>query len=79
MDYKTIQSQFGKDCECENDVIKNCKIKIDELINALDILGIDTSRSENLKYIRMYLLLKLKDIKYEKQNLELEKLRLGMN
>lgn len=75
MDIKTIQIEFGKECECENDVVANCMIKTRELMNALKVLGIDTSRSTNLDYIYTYFLLKLKDTRKEKQQIERDKLR----
>lgn len=54
MDIKTIQIEFGKECKCENDVIRNCILKTRELMSALKVLGIDTSRSTNLDYIYTY-------------------------
>ena len=75
MDIKTIQIEFGKECKCENDVIRNCILKTRELMSALKVLGIDTSRSTNLDYIYTYFLLKLQDTKEEKQQIEREKLK----
>ena len=66
MDIKTIQIEFGKECKCENDVIRNCILKTRELMSALKVLGIDTSRSTNLDYIYTYFLSKLLDTKEEK-------------
>ena len=78
MNIETIQIEFGKDCECENDVVKNCILKTKELMDALKILGINTSNSSNLNYIYTYFLLKLQDTKEEKQSLEKAKLVLGI-
>lgn len=70
MDIKTIQIEFGKECKCENDVIRNCILKTRELMSALKVLGIDTSRSTNLDYIYTYFLLKLQDTKEENNRLK---------
>lgn len=78
MDIKTIQIEFGKEYECENDVVKECLLKTNEILSALKVLGVDISKSKNLNYIYTYFLLKLQDTNKEKQNLELEKLRLGI-
>ena len=59
MDIKTIQAEFGKECECENDVIMQCIIKTKEMQNALKILGVDISKCYDLNYIYTYFLLKL--------------------
>ena len=75
MDIKTIQIEFGKDCECENDVAKNCLLKTNELIGALNVLGVDTRNSPNLNYIYTYFLLKLQDTKKEKQAIERDRMR----
>lgn len=75
MDIKTIQIEFGKDCECENDVVKNCLLKTNELIGALNVLGVDTRNSPNLNYIYTYFLLKLQDTKKEKQAIERDRMR----
>lgn len=75
MDLKTIQIEFGKDCKCENDVVKNCILKTRELMESLKVLGIDTSRSTNLNYIYTYFLLKLGDTKKEKQAIDIYDLR----
>lgn len=75
MDIKTIQNEFGEDCECETDVVKNCILKTKKLMDALKILGIDISKSSNLNYIYTYFLLKLQDTKKEKQQIELDKIR----
>lgn len=78
MDIKTIQAEFGKECECENDVIMQCIIKTKEMQNALKILGVDISKCYDLNYIYTYFLLKLNDTKNEKNKIEIEKLRLGI-
>lgn len=73
MDLKTIQIEFGEKCECENDVVKECLKRTNGLIEALKVLGMDISRSNNLNYIHTYLLLKLQDTAKEKHSLEKEK------
>lgn len=78
MDIKTIQIEFGNEYECENDVVKECLLKTNEILSALKVLGVDISKSKNLNYIYTYFLLKLQDTKKEKQNIELEKIRLGI-
>lgn len=68
MNDNVIKSEFGEDCRCENDVVKNCMLKTKELMNALKVLGINTSKSSNLNYIYTYFLLKLQDTKKENKN-----------
>ena len=70
MDIKIIQTEFGKECECEADVVRNCILKAKEIQEALRTLGVDITRSYNLNYIYTYLLLKLQDTKKEKQQIE---------
>lgn len=71
MDLNTIQIEFGKECKCERDVVAQCLKKTMELKNALEVIGVDISKSQRLEYIFTYLVLKLKD--YRDEGIEIDK------
>lgn len=73
MNIKIIQAEFGKECECEGDVVKQCILKVKEIQEALRTLGVDITRSQNLNYIYTYLILKLQDTKKEKNDIDFYK------
>ena len=74
MKLSTIQIEFGKECKCERDVIEQCLKKTMELKNALEVLGVDISRSKRLNYIWTYFILKLDECRDE--GIEIDKFQI---
>lgn len=73
MDLKIIQAEFGKECECEYDVVEQCFKKTGELQDALKVLGVDIAKSDRLNYIYTYFAYKLKECSKERREINIYK------